>query len=280
MRGLALAGCDVVGSGYHRAEEGGLKKVDARREEAVESLFEDVEPAVVVNAVGERRPEFWNPETLEEVNVHTAANAARACRRRDSWLVHISSDYVFDGSCPPYRPENERRPVNAYGFAKMRAEDEVMAELPAATILRLPVLYGPVRYMEESNMTSLVPLVMKGTPAVVDDWAIRYPTLTTDVAHVVVGMLAHNERLRGRVCHWSANEALTKYAMAALIGQMLGFSTDHLTPDTTPSSSRPRDTLLDVSLLHDMGVAYRTPLHSALPEVLHHALEIADARQS
>lgn len=277
LRGLALMGCEVAGSGYHRAQEAGLRSVDACREDAVESLLKDVEPAVVVNAIGERRPEFWNPKTLEELNVHTAVNVAHACRRRDSWLVHISTDYVFDGSCPPYRPENERRPVNAYGSAKMRAEDEVLAALPTATILRLPVLYGPVRYLDESNMTSLVPLVTKGTPAAVDDWAVRYPTLTTDVAQVVGGMLANDDRLRGQVCHWSANEALTKYAMAGLIGRTLGLPTDHLTPDATPSASRPRNTLLDVSLLQSMGVGCWTPLDSALPEVLRRALDIAEA---
>ncbi|WP_271189276.1 dTDP-4-dehydrorhamnose reductase family protein [Dactylosporangium matsuzakiense] len=271
MRVLPGRGHDVVGAGHDRARGQGLHAIDARQPDEVDALLDQVRPSVVVNAIGERRPEFWTPEILEGVNVRTAAHAARGCRRLGCWLVHVSSDYVFDGSDPPYRPDSERRPSNAYGAAKMQAEDQVRAEYPQATVLRLPVLYGPVLHLDESNMTSLVPTVMNAAPAAIDDWAVRYPTLTTDVAHVVADMLGHAHGLSGQVCHWSAAEALTKFAMASLIGRILGMSTNHLEPDQRPSSSRPQNPFLESSLLENLGVAHRTPLESALPGLLHQA---------
>lgn len=267
VRVLADLTIPVVGLGFHRGD-GPHASVDVRSDASVAAMLDRLAPDTVVNAVGERRPEYWTTPRLDELNVDAAAGIARACATRATWLIHVSTDYVFDGSAPPYRPESPRHPINAYGASKARAEDAVHEAHPDATILRVPVLYGPVEYADESNLTSLVPLVRSGTPTRIDDWAIRYPTLTTDVGAVVAGMLAHRPDLTGTVAHWSGDEGLTKHAMALRIGAVLGFATAHLTPDPTAVTSRPHDTRLDCGLLEKLGVGHRTPLSEGMRAVL------------
>jgi dTDP-4-dehydrorhamnose reductase len=134
------------------------------------------------------------------------------------------------------------------------------------------VLHGLVQFAEESNLSSLVALVTGGEPEALDDWATRYPTATGDVASVVRQMLTHAEVLRGRTCHWSGSEALTKYEMACNIADVLDAPTGHLRPDRRPHADRPRDPRLDCQLLEDLGVGTRTPLREVLPQVITCAL--------
>ncbi len=57
-------------------------------------------------------------------------------------LLHLSTDYVFDGKCPPYASEDLTSPLQSYGKSKVASEKAVLSADPFATILRVPVLYG------------------------------------------------------------------------------------------------------------------------------------------
>lgn len=270
-RELRDRGVDVVGAGHRRAR-GDMLSVDARDSQGVSALFEAVAPDAVLNAVGERRPEHWSAQQLHALNVALPRVIAERCEATGTWLIHISSDYVFDGRQPPHTPEGRRRPLNPYGRSKADGEDAVHRASPSATILRVPVLHGSVEFPEESNLSSLVPLVTSGQPGTVDDWAIRYPTATRDVAIVLWQMLIQAAALHGRTCHWSGTEARTKYEMACAIGDVLDATTGHLRPERRPHPTRPRDPRLDCRLLEGLGVGTRTPLREALPQVIASAL--------
>jgi len=253
------AGADVVPVGHRRSSPDIAAAVDARDRDSVSRLIRACRPDVVVNAIGERRTEYWTPSVLNEVNVRVPVNLADCCAKEGSWLIHISTDYVFDGVSPPYAPKSVRNPINLYGKSKMMAEDQVLESNPAATLVRLPVLVGPVQFAAESNLTALVPLVVGRKPSQVDDWAIRYPTYTSDVADVLLRAMDHDNVLRGIICHCSGLEALTKYQMACMVADHLGVAADHLSADPSPNASRPRDTRLDCGLLEGLGIATRTP---------------------
>ena len=69
----------------------------------------------------------------------------------DHFMVYISTDYVFDGTSPPYKPLDEPNPLNEYGKSKLEGE-QVMHHSEGA-ILRVPILYGDVEYLKESAVT-------------------------------------------------------------------------------------------------------------------------------
>lgn len=257
----------VVGTGRRRAH-GDILALDARNPHDVEALFAAVAPDVVLNVAGERRPEYWDGPQLSALNVALPQVIAERCTATGSWLIHLSSDYVFDGDQPPHTPTGRRRPLNPYGLSKADGEDAVRRACPSATILRVPVLHGPVEYPGESNLSSLIPQILTARPASIDDWATRYPTATSDVASTLRQMLHHAPVLRGQTCHWSATEGLTKYAMARVIAQTLDAPFGHLRPDRDPHPGRPRDPRLDCQFLEGLGIGSRTPLQDALPAVI------------
>ncbi len=266
-----LRGHDIVRTALSRHREGYVR-LDARDAAAVSLLVRRLRPDVIVNLIGERRPEFWGTEgALSSVNIATAVNLATASAEFGARFVHASTDYVFDGQAPPYTITALHNPLNSYGRTKSRAEAAVLEANPDGAIVRMPVLYGEVERLDECNLSALVPIVMAGTPAAVDHWAVRRPTLATDVAGSIVE-LAGADNPRGAIYHVSATDPVTKYEMAVAIGTAAGVDTGHLAPDHGTSSSRPRDTSLDcrdsLSLHVDSYSGFTEGLSRVLPGYL------------
>jgi dTDP-4-dehydrorhamnose reductase len=259
----------VVGTARSRLRPG-LVHMDVFDQGRIAKVMREVRPRLVINAIGERRPERWEESWAVQLNGAIPGVIARHCREAGARLLHISSDYVFDGTLASCGTSAPRRPLNVYGNAKVAAEDAVRAACPEAIVLRLPVLYGPVESLEESTVSGLLRTVLDGRRCQVDHWAVRYPTLTTDVAGVVVQIAGRNEELSGGTYHWSAAQGMTKLEMARTIGAVLGRSTDHLVPDLDPpgGAARPRQVRLDCSDLERRGIGRRTDFTQALTGLL------------
>ncbi|MEV7681506.1 SDR family oxidoreductase [Streptomyces sp. NPDC088341] len=244
----AFGDMTVTGTGFSRTA-GALVAVDATSADAIARLLGRERPDVVVNCVGERRPAVWagSPDQARAGNVDAARLIAAGARRCGARLVHISSDYVFDGMAPPYRPDSLPNPLNAYGRWKLLAEHAVRAACPDAAILRLPVLYGPVRFAAETNLTEIARQV--GAPVELDDVCVRYPTHADEAAEVcrrLAVALLQGQRA-GSVAHWSAEQGLTKYQMGLLIARRFGLPADHVRAGDADAASgdRPVDCRLD-----------------------------------
>ncbi|WP_116209316.1 dTDP-4-dehydrorhamnose reductase family protein [Streptomyces olivoreticuli] len=236
----------VTGTSFRRKGQG-LVTVDATSTDDVLNALSRFEPDVVINCVGERRPEAWAnaPVRAHELNVEAARLIAEAARQHGASLLHISSDYVFDGTAPPYRVDARRNPMTAYGQWKLLAEDAVRRACPEAVILRLPVLYGPVEYAAETNLTQIARQVGSGEPAELDDVCVRYPTHVDEAAEVCRWLAAQSKgQYLGSVAHWSAEHGFTKYRMGLMIAQHFGIAPDHIKAGAA-SGDRPADCRLD-----------------------------------
>jgi len=114
----------------------------------VEGLLATVAPSAVINAsaftdvAAAERPE--NRETVLRLNRDAPALLARTCAGRGIPLVHVSTDYVFDGrSRRPYREDDPTHPLQVYGASKLEGELGVLAAHPSALIVRTSTLFGP-----------------------------------------------------------------------------------------------------------------------------------------
>ncbi len=280
----------VTGTAFSRAGNG-LIKVDLTDPAACANLVQNVGPSVVIHAAAERRPDkvAEDPAAAEALNVDCVYALAKACSSHGAFLVLLSTDYVFDGSSPPYSPESFPKPVNEYGELKLRAEYAAMAAHPKCAVLRVPVLYGPTTNLSESAVTLLhdaaTLAVATATddgdppapPSNVDAWAVRTPTFTPDVARVLrrLCVLATQGMARGLsattsakqagctgIFHWSSAERCTKFDQTLLIARLLegGASEDQLSGAlhavrTPPGGApRPKNCEMDVSKLLDLGV--------------------------
>ncbi|MFJ7586940.1 dTDP-4-dehydrorhamnose reductase family protein [Streptomyces sp. NPDC097617] len=270
----AFADTAVTGTGHSRAGAG-LVPLDATSADDVDRLFDRMRPHVVVNCVGERRPEAWaaEPERARGRNVDAARLIALGAAARGARLIHISSDYVFDGTDAPYKPSDIPNPSTPYGRWKLEAEVAVRAACPDTAILRLPVLYGLAEYAAETNLTQIAAAVATGADVELDDVCLRYPTHAQEAAEVcrrLAGVLLEGQRL-GSVNHWGAQEAFTKYQLAVLITRAFGLPIGRLRAGAADAAAggRPVDCRLDCDdLPAALGWPVRRDFRADLPHVV------------
>ena len=195
------AGLDVVA--LPRAE---LDITDAA---VVNARIEDERPDVVFNCAA------WtdvdgaeaDPDGALAVNATGVANVAAAAQAIGAWTVHISSDYVFDGSKrEPYVESDPVAPLSAYGRSKLAGEEAVAEAAPGIhTIVRSSWLFGPGGPCFPATILRLA--AEREQLAVVDD-QVGCPTFTRHLAAALVEMAA-GTRLPGIVhvaaagpCSW------------------------------------------------------------------------------
>lgn len=271
------AGWQVVATAFSRPASN-MIALDIRNARAVEQFVEREAPDSLVIAAAERRPDVCehDPSLARALNVDAVRTLAAAANRCGAWTLSISTDYVFDGSHPPYQHDSAPAPLNAYGHSKLEGERALTETTDLGCVLRLPLLYGPIVSWAESAVTSLVPAIAAsalpdGKPAVMDAWAIRYPTFTPDVAFVIRQMLelhARDDAICG-IAQWSGDEPMNKYEIAVRLAEALQLEA-HLTPQLTPADAtpRPHNCHLASSRLEALGIGRRTPFDTAVRQVL------------
>ena len=263
---------NVTGTAFSRTGNG-LRQLDLTDFAQVRERLRELRPQLVIHCAAERWPDRCaeQPDAAWALNVDSSAQLARFCDERGAQLVYISTDYVFDGSAPPYSVDDATNPVNFYGRSKLAGENAVLAN-GNHWVLRVPWLFGPVLELGESGVTALLDTVRKRVPATLDDWAIRYPTSTEDVATVLeqsVTEIAAGEKFSG-IYHWSGDTACTRYGLAKLVAEACGLPADHLSGDPAPlyAEPRPHNCRLDRSRLEKMGISTDEPLRQQLERYL------------
>lgn len=249
---------------YKRAKHRDIR-LDITDRYALKNVILKCRPQVIIHTVAEKHPEICEkfPDKAEEINAKLTKTIAELAREIGSWVLFISTDYVFDGQNPPYGPQSKTNPLNCYGKTKLAGEKMLMRVSPSSCVLRIPVLYGPFEYLAESSITAIANLLLRNDELItLDDVARRYPTLTTDVASICQQMVEHKRKhteFRG-VFHWSGEDSLTRYQMGLIIADILGVSRERIQAVTHYDSlvMRPYNTALDCGDLKKLNIAVKT----------------------
>lgn len=157
---FSLSFQDVIGLGFSRAEK--LLKCNLLDFESTNKLIRDINPTVIIHAAAEKRPDVAakNPEQAKMLNVFATQNLAKIAYSLNALFIYISTDYVFDGSFPPYEINDQPNPLNEYGKAKYEGEIQTSNAHPGSIILRIPVIYGKCEQRNESAVNILVDAVL------------------------------------------------------------------------------------------------------------------------
>ncbi len=145
-------------------------------------------------------------------NVFATNNIIEAANAVDAFLVHLSTDFIFDGQDGPYAEEGKANPVSYYGETKLEAEKLVIEKAKQWAIVRTVLVFGIVKDMSRSNIVLWVKDSLtagKQIKVVDDQW--RTPTLAEDLA---MGCLLVAEKKAGGIWNISGEEMLTPYDMA------------------------------------------------------------------
>ncbi|TIC35747.1 methionine adenosyltransferase II, beta [Wallemia mellicola] len=236
----------VTGLAYSRSSDK-LIKCDLNDEKAIEGVIREQQPDVLIHCAAERRPDVAqnDPAATEKLNVDVSGNLSRLMKNIGGSIIYISTDYVFDGTKPPYTTTDTPNPLNLYGKTKLAGEKAVTQNNDKSVILRVPVLYGRVENTKESAVTILIDAVKEGKAKKMEHYANRFPTNVDNVA-IALNALTKNIQKVPQIVHYSSREAYTKYEMACTFAEILGLPSDHLIADTEEPTgdaavSRPKD---------------------------------------
>lgn len=202
---------DVVVMAVSRAE------LDIADEGAVATTVRALRPTVVLNAAAYTQVDAAenDPEAAARVNALGVRYLARACANAGARLVHVSTDYVFDGSGNvPYAADAVPQPINVYGATKLAGEVAVREELgERGLVCRTSWLYGP----DGLNFLTRMLKLMDERPAlniVVDQ--IGVPTTVGSLAEVLWRVA--DEELHG-THHWCGSGIASWYDFAVAIAE-------------------------------------------------------------
>jgi len=167
----------------------GHHDVDITDEDATMKLMKREHPAIVINAAAYTDVDGCEDNRVHafEVNGNGPGYIAKACTEVDAILVHISTDYIFDGTRTEYCEDDHPNPINAYGESKLLGEVSIAKNLENYRIIRTSWLYG----RHGKNFVDTILTLSRQMPfvRVVND-QVGKPTYTVDLANKVPEILS------------------------------------------------------------------------------------------
>lgn len=213
--------------------------LDITNEEEVNAAFEQYKPDVVVNTAAMTNVDQCESEKEEcrKLNVDAVGYITRACEQHDCFLVHLSTDFIFDGKQGPYLEDGHPNPISFYGQSKLDAEEIIRESKAKWSILRTVLVYGIVPNMSRSNIILWVKDSLennKDIKVVTDQW--RTPTLAEDLA---MGCYLVATKKSEGVYNISGKDMLTPYDMAVKTATYFGLDQSLIARADSTTFSQP-----------------------------------------
>lgn len=279
MRALVAGSAGQLGRelvarlGGEVAWKGDRAELDVADGAAVVALVDRVRPDVVFNATAFNRVDAAEAEPLTAFAVNAAAPhfLARAARDAGALLVHVSTDYVFDGTASrPYREDDLPRPLGAYGASKLAGEHLVAAAGGEHLVVRTSGVLGRGGSDQKggSFVERIVAQAREGRPLRVVADQVFAPTCASDLAESLVALVRAGARGLVHVtnagsCSWH------ELAVAALAAAGLEAPVERIrAADLSLPARRPAYSVLDTSRALALGLPPPRHWKDALPDCL------------
>jgi dTDP-4-dehydrorhamnose reductase len=216
---------------------------------SISKVLDTIQPQIIINCAAYTAVDRAETETeLAEVLNHQAVGVlSQWSANHDCRLVHVSTDYVFDGnSSTALNEEAPTGPINVYGQTKLAGEQACLRENPDAIVVRTSWVYSRFG----NNFVKMMARLMQERESlnVVND-QIGSPTYAADLAQAILTIITHPHWQAG-IYHFSNEGEISWYEFAVAIQEIGGFdcalsgipSSDYPTP-----AQRPHYSLLDKS---------------------------------
>ncbi len=161
------------------------RSLDVTQKIEVDTIIAELKPDCVIHTASMTNVDACedDKEGCTRLNVNAVQYLAEACEKHNVHLVHLSTDFVFDGKSGPYREEDKPNPLNFYGKSKLEAEKILYQGSAKSAIVRTILVYGVAEKMDRSNIVLWAKQALENHKKihVVSD-QFRSPTLVEDLA--------------------------------------------------------------------------------------------------
>ena len=252
--------CVALNSTGHEIIEVNHAQTDVADLNGLKKKLDDINPHVVVNTAAMHNLDACEEDPAKSfaVNGIGARNLAQLANELGFILMHISTDYVFDGlKLAPYDEKDCPGPLNVYGNTKLAGEYFIQSIAKKYFIVRVSGIYGknPCRAKGGLNFVALMLKLAKERDEirVVDD-EILTPTYTVDIANQIIRLLDSDDY---GLYHATAQDSCSWYQFAAKIFEFTGIETklNIAGPGEFPAKvPRPKYSVLENQALQSIGL--------------------------
>ncbi len=263
----------VARLGGELAWAGGRSELDVTDAAAVGELVARVRPDVVFNATAYNRVDAAEsePDRAFAVNAHAPGLLAEAAKAAGAALVHVSTDYVFDGRASrPYREDDPAEPLSTYGASKRLGEQHVLGSGAEALVVRASGVLGRAGSAQKggSFVDRILAKARAGEPLRVVADQVFAPTFASELAEALIALARRGARGLVHVtnegtCSWH------ELATAALEAAGLARPVEAITAESLNlPARRPAYSVLDTSRYRSLGLPPLRHWRQALPDLL------------
>ena len=241
------------------------KELDVKIPSEVTKYIKNLHPSFVINASAWTNvPGAENQyEEALKLNSEAVRNIAIACKEVESGLVHVSTDYVFDGmKGSPYTELDLCNPLNAYGKSKRAGELGIIsAELQDYYIIRTSWLYSKYG---KNFVKTIARKALASEPVLISNDQFGSPTFAGDLASAIAALVSHSPNTG--IYNFSNTGVISWFELGQEIYRNMGLNVNLVSPKETEESDlrRPAFSPLDTTKWQTLGLYPLTPWQDSL----------------
>ena len=254
---------------------------DITSDNAIADIFQEHKPDAIINAAAYTAVDKAEVEedNAREINATAVKKLAATCQENDAFLIHVSTDYVFDGrSNLPYTETDQINPINSYGRTKAEGEKAIIRSGAKFAILRTSWVFS------EYGSNFLKTMLKLGTEQdklnIVQD-QMGAPTYTGDIAGAIYCLLEKRDKINGEIFHFSGDQ-ITSWADYAKFIFKVAFEAEKIphrvfvkginAEEYPTASERPKNSVLNCKKIKDLCDINASDWHKAVTEIIQNKL--------
>lgn len=211
------------------------QSLDITNPNEINQVFDNYKPDVVINTAAMTNVDAC--ETQQEqcwkLNVDAVEYLINASKKNNTHLIHLSTDFIFDGKNGPYKETDQPNPLSFYGKSKLASETLLQKSNITWSIVRTIIVYGVVDDMSRSNIVLWAKEALaKGNPLTIVNDQFRSPTLAEDLA---MGCWLIAEKKATGIFHISGKETMSIIDLVYKVADFYGYDKSIITPIASSS---------------------------------------------
>ena len=209
--------------------------LDIRNQVALKEIINTTAPDILINLAAMTNVDACelNPKLAGEINV---AGLQHICDSFKGKIIHLSTDYVFDGTSGPYKEDDPLNPISIYGKTKLASEHILLEKDIKNLVIRGNVLYDYSPHTSASFLNWVVSSLKDNQEIKVVEDQFNNPTWTRSMSDIIE--LSIENDLEG-IIHWGDSVHISRYEFAKLIAKKFSLNDSLIKPVLTSELNQP-----------------------------------------
>ena len=228
--------------------------LDLTYSDNVSSLFDNYKPDFIINTAGFTNVDLseTNRSLASKVNVNIVKNILKFMPN-SSKIIHISSDYIFNGLDAPYTENDQPNPLNYYGQTKLEAENLIRGSRKKYIIIRTGNLFSQFLNLKSNRLSWIINNLSNNKSIYAAEDMISKPTNTCTIPNLILSLLPIGDNL---IINYTGQNSLSIYDFANMVAKTFNFNANLINKckvnDLNFKAKRPLNVSLSTDLVTDI----------------------------